>query len=145
MTALTLAFRDWLFNRNSLILLADIALFAALLNFLPYEKEVVIGLSVLIFVAVLWLTEALHVSITALLVPLLAVGLGVFPTSAALSNFANPIIFLFLGGFALAAALRAQQLDQAIADKVLLLAKRENERGGCDDVWCNRRPVDVDF
>ncbi len=123
MTALTLAFKDWLFNKNSLILIADIALFALMLNFLPFEKNVVIGLSVLVFVAILWLTEALHVSITALLVPLLAVGLGVFSTPAALANFANPIIFLFLGGFALAAALHAQKLDQAIADKVLVLAK----------------------
>ncbi|MBV7296878.1 SLC13 family permease [Enterovibrio paralichthyis] len=123
MTALTLAFKDWLFNKNSLILIADIALFALMLNFLPFDKNVVIGLSLLVFVAILWLTEALHVSITALLVPLLAVGLGVFSTPAALANFANPIIFLFLGGFALAAALHAQKLDQAIADKVLVLAK----------------------
>ncbi|MEZ9527157.1 SLC13 family permease, partial [Enterovibrio norvegicus] len=123
MTALTIAFKDWLFNKNSLILLADIALFAVLLNVLPYETDVVIGLSLLIFIAVLWLTEALHVSITALMVPVLAVGLGVFQTPAAMANFANPIIFLFLGGFALAAALHVQKLDQAIADKVLIVAK----------------------
>src|SRR5690606_36793361 len=90
---------------------------------LPVEKEVATGLSILAFVAVLWLTEAIHVSITALLVPLLAVGFGVFKTNQALSNFADPIIFLFLGGFALAAALRSQELDQAIADKVLVMAK----------------------
>ncbi|WP_325892783.1 SLC13 family permease [Grimontia sp. NTOU-MAR1] len=123
MTALTLAFKDWLFNRNSMILIADISLFVILMNVLPFEENVVIGLSMLAFIAVLWLTEALHVSITALLVPLMAVGLGVFKTPAALANFANPIIFLFLGGFALAAALHVQKLDQAIADKVLLLAK----------------------
>ncbi|MDD1780642.1 DASS family sodium-coupled anion symporter [Enterovibrio sp. ZSDZ35] len=123
MTALTLAVRDWLLNRNSLILIADIILFTLLYNFLPYENDVVIGLSLLVFIAILWLTEALHVSITALLVPLIAVGLGVFKTPAALANFANPIIFLFLGGFALAAALHVQKLDQAIADKVLVVAK----------------------
>ena len=123
MTALALTLKQWLFDRNSLILLADIALFFVLLNTLPVEKEVATGLSILAFVAVLWLTEAIHVSITALLVPLLAVGFGVFKTNQALSNFADPIIFLFLGGFALAAALRSQELDQAIADKVLVMAK----------------------
>lgn len=46
-----------------------------------------------------------------------------FNTQAALNNFSNSIIFLFLGGFALAAALHKQKLDQAIADKVLLLAR----------------------
>lgn len=122
------AFKHWLLNRKSLILLADIALLFALLEFLPFEPDVVTGLSILAFVAVLWLTEALHVSITALLVPLLAVALGVFTTPKALSNFANPIIFLFLGGFALAAALQAQKLDQVIANQVLRLAKGKMSR-----------------
>ncbi|MDO6499960.1 SLC13 family permease [Photobacterium sanguinicancri] len=123
MTALTLTLKKWLFERNSMILLADIALFAILFNTLPFEKDVVVGLSILVFVAVLWLTEAVHVSITAILVPILAVGFGIFQTPQALSNFSNPIIFLFLGGFALAAALHKQELDKAIADKVLLIAK----------------------
>ncbi|WP_293146454.1 SLC13 family permease [Moritella sp.] len=69
------------------------------------------------------MTEALHISITAILVPVLAVVFGVFDTQTALNNFSNPIIFLFLGGFALAAALHRQELDKAIADKVLVLAK----------------------
>ncbi|MDX1301714.1 DASS family sodium-coupled anion symporter [Photobacterium sp.] len=123
MTALTLTLKKWLLNRNSMIFLADIMLFAVLLNTLPFDENVVIGLSILAFVAVLWLTEAVHVSITAVIVPLLAVGFGIFQTPQALSNFANPIIFLFLGGFALAAALHKQELDKAIADKVLLIAK----------------------
>ena len=123
MTALTLTLKKWLLNRSSMIFLADIMLFAVLLNTLPFDKNVVIGLSILAFVAVLWLTEAVHVSITAIIVPLLAVGFGIFKTPQALSNFANPIIFLFLGGFALAAALHKQELDKAIADKVLLIAK----------------------
>ncbi|MGF1727284.1 SLC13 family permease [Photobacterium nomapromontoriensis] len=123
MAALSMTLRKWLLDRNSLILLADIALFTLLLNTLPFENDVVIGLSILIFVAVLWLTEALHVSITALLVPIIAVGFGVFETPQALSSFSNPIIFLFLGGFALAAALHRQELDKAIADKVLLIAQ----------------------
>ncbi|WP_023602660.1 SLC13 family permease [Aliivibrio logei] len=114
---------EWFLNKNSLIILFDVILFALLYNLLPFEREVVLGLSILIFVAILWLTEALHVSITALLVPVLAVAFGIFDTGKALSNFSNPIIFLFLGGFALAAALHRQELDKAIADKVLVLAK----------------------
>ena len=123
MTALVTTLRHWLFTRNSMILIGNFMLFALLLNTLPFESQVNTGLSILVFVAVLWLTEAIHVSITALLVPLLAVLFGVFNTPAALANFSNPIIFLFLGGFALAAALNKQELDKAIADKVLLIAK----------------------
>lgn len=123
MTALAVTLKNWFFTRNSMILNANILLFFILLNTLPFEPQVVTGISILVFVAILWLTEAIHVSITALLVPLLAVFLGVFNTQAALNNFSNSIIFLFLGGFALAAALHKQKLDQAIADKVLILAR----------------------
>ncbi|QIR06158.1 SLC13 family permease [Salinivibrio costicola] len=110
-------------DRKAWILFADIALFFALYYSLPFDPQVTTGLSLLVFIAVLWLTEAIHVSITAILVPILAVVLGVFETPAAMANFANPIIFLFLGGFALAAALQSQGLDQAIANKVLTVAK----------------------
>jgi sodium-dependent dicarboxylate transporter 2/3/5 len=114
---------EWLVNRNSIIVISDIILFTFLYHFLPFENDIVLGLCILSFVAILWLTEALHISITALLVPLLAVGFGVFNTQTALSSFSNPIIFLFLGGFALAAAMHRQELDKVIADKVLVLAK----------------------
>ncbi len=114
---------EWLTNKNSIIVILDVILFALLYNFLPFEKDVVLGLSILSFIAILWLTEALHVSITAIIVPILAVVFGIFNTQTALNNFSNPIIFLFLGGFALAAALHRQELDKAIADKVLVLAK----------------------
>lgn len=112
-----------LHHRKGLILLGDLLLFLALLMYLPYEPAVVTGLSLLIFIAILWLTEAIHVSITALLVPVLAVALGIFPTGQALGYFADPIIFLFLGGFALASALSVQGLDKAIAAQVLTLAR----------------------
>ncbi|AEX21706.1 MULTISPECIES: SLC13 family permease [Vibrio] len=123
MTALAVTLKNWFFTRNSMILNANILLFIILFNTLPFEPQVVTGISILVFVAILWLTEAIHVSITALLIPLLAVFLGVFNTQVALNNFSNSIIFLFLGGFALAAALHKQKLDQAIADKVLILAQ----------------------
>lgn len=115
--------REWFLNRNSLIVVANIALFILMYRLLPYEKDVVLGLCILTFVAVLWLTEALHVTVTAILVPVMAVLFGVFDTQTALNNFANSIIFLFLGGFALAAAMHRQGLDKVIADKVLVLAK----------------------
>lgn len=114
--------KEWFFNRNSIIILLDLLLFYAMYNFLPFEPKVVLGLSILIFIAVLWLTEALHVTVTAIFVPIMAVLFDVFDTQTALNNFANSIIFLFLGGFALAAAMRRQNLDKVIADKILLLA-----------------------
>ena len=84
---------------------------------LPYDVEARKGLALLAFIAVLWLTEALHITITALLVPILAVMMGFkdVNTTKALSTFADPVIFLFFGGFALATALHAQKLDRKLA------------------------------
>ncbi|MGF1765539.1 SLC13 family permease [Aliivibrio kagoshimensis] len=113
---------EWFFNKNSIIILLDLLLFYLMYNYLPFEPKVVLGLSILAFIAVLWLTEALHVTVTAIFVPIIAVLFDVFDTQTALNNFANSIIFLFLGGFALAAAMRRQNLDKVIADKILVLA-----------------------
>lgn len=109
--------------RNGVILILDIILFFALLAFLPFDPKANKGLALLAFVAVLWLTEALHVTITALLVPILAIGLGLVTSKEALATFADPTIFLFFGGFALAAALHIQQLDRMIANNIMALAR----------------------
>lgn len=110
-------------STKSIIVVANILLMIMLNLTLPFEPDVVKGLSILIFISILWLTEALHVSLTALLVPILAIGFGVLPTPKAVSQFANPIIFMFLGGFALAAALNRQGLDTVIANKVVSSVK----------------------
>ncbi|MGX2967288.1 DASS family sodium-coupled anion symporter [Ursidibacter sp. B-7004-1] len=109
--------------RNGAILIIDIILFFSLLAFLPFEPMANKGLALLAFVAVLWLTEALHVTITALLVPILSIGLGLVSSKEALATFADPTIFLFFGGFALATALHIQQLDRMIANKIMAMAR----------------------
>jgi len=110
-------------NKRVIILISAVILFFVLLNTLPFDKNANGGLALLALVAILWLTEALHVTITALIVPLLAIFLGLVKTSTALATFADPNIFLFFGGFALATALHIQQLDKMIANKIMALAK----------------------
>ncbi|MDC9582105.1 DASS family sodium-coupled anion symporter [Xenorhabdus sp. PR6a] len=111
-------------NKRGLIILAlDIILLVVLLKFLPYGEKANAGLALMAFVGVLWLTEAIHVTITALCIPILAVGMGLLNTGDALKSFANPIIFLFFGGFALATALHIQGLDRLIANRLLMLAR----------------------
>lgn len=110
-------------HKNGIIFILDIVLFFVLLNVLPYEPKASSGLALLAFVAVLWLTEALHVTVTALLVPLLAIALDLVSTKQALVAFADPTIFLFFGGFSLATALHIQKLDKMIANKIMALAR----------------------
>ena len=84
-------------NKSVIILISAVILFFVLLYTLPFDRNANSGLALLALVAVLWLTEALHVTITALIVPLLAIFLGLVNTSTALATFADPNIFLFFG------------------------------------------------
>jgi len=108
--------------RRAGILLFSVLVALGLMLWLPYEPQTNKGIALLALVAILWLTEAIHITITALMVPILAIVLGLVETKPALQHFANPTIFLFFGGFALATALSVQGLDKYIAHKVLSLA-----------------------
>lgn len=89
----------------------------------PVEPMVQKGLFVLLLIGGLWLSEALHLTTTALLVPILAVALGLLDVKTALAAFADPIIALFFGGFVIASALRRQGLDLLLASRITALAK----------------------
>jgi sodium-dependent dicarboxylate transporter 2/3/5 len=71
--------------------------------------------AIMALVIVLWITEALPLAITAILGPCLAVVFGVTSGRAALAPFADPIIFLFIGGFMLAQAMFVHGVDRRIA------------------------------
>ncbi len=107
-----------------------ITIIAAIVSFgvyfvLPYDTNANKGLSILLFVAILWFTEAIHITVTALMVPVLAVMFKIpeMNTKTVLASFADPIIYVFFGGFALAAAMHIQRLDQKIATWVIALSR----------------------
>ncbi len=66
-----------------------------------------------------WITEAIPLPVTALLGPALAVVLGVAPPKEVFGPFGDPVIFLFLGSFMLAEALRVHQMDRRLALVIL--------------------------
>lgn len=116
-------------NKRGLIILAfDLLLFFALLQWLPFNPQENRGLALLVFVGILWLTEAFHITVTALLVPVFAIGLNVLNTKAAFAPFSEPIIFMFFGGFVIAAVLNIQKIDLWIANHVIRLAKGNLKR-----------------
>lgn len=120
-------------HRNYIIIACDVLLFLAMLKWLPVEPEVARGLAVLTFIGILWLTEALHVTVTSLLVPVLAMLMGILPGAKALSGFADPTIFLFFGGFALAGALHEQKIDNLAGGKNPPNGPRESGDGSDSD------------
>ena len=114
-------FKKIISNRFTIII-SSFALFFTLLNYLPFDHKINSGFSILALVGILWLTEAVHLSISSLLIPVLAVGLGIFDTKTALANFGHPVIYLFLGGFIIASALSSQNIDKYLAKKILNLS-----------------------
>jgi sodium-dependent dicarboxylate transporter 2/3/5 len=78
-----------------------------------------------IWMAIWWATEAIPVAVTAFLPLVVFEPLGVATIGSAASHYANPIIYLFLGGFMLALALERWNLHRRIALAIL-------ERTGTD-------------
>ncbi|MCW8834322.1 MAG: DASS family sodium-coupled anion symporter [Colwellia sp.] len=107
-------------NRKQVINIL-IAIFVAFLVAFSIDAQPSVqqGMGIFVAIAWLWITQALPISTTALLIPILAMASGLLSASQAFENFANPVIFLFMGGFALAAALQKYSLDQLFANKML--------------------------
>ncbi len=111
--------------RGLVIAIVATLISAVLYQILPYDSDVNKGLTILAFVAIMWFTEAVHITVTALIVPLFAILFKIpdMDTKAALAGFADPIIYVFFGGFALATALHMQKLDRKIAVWLISLSR----------------------
>lgn len=72
-------------------------------------------LSIMTLVALWWITEPIPIPVTSLLGPTLCVVFGVVKMKEAFAAFANPMIFLFMGGFIIAKAMMVNGLDKRIA------------------------------
>jgi len=110
-------------SRSALTLLLCLAAGVLTYTLVHGPSPLRLGMGLFALIASLWITQALPLSATALLVPALAALTGMLTVKDALAAFAQPVIFLFLGGFALASALTRHGLDRALALQVLKLAR----------------------
>ncbi|MEA1903715.1 MAG: SLC13 family permease [Actinomycetota bacterium] len=88
----------------------------------PQDSAVVLAL--LGFVVVLWVTEALPLFVTSLLIPVVLVFSGIAEAADATTPFFNPIIVLFFAGFLMAEAMQRSGLDHRIAVSITARAGR---------------------
>ncbi|KAI0394620.1 SPX-domain-containing protein [Xylariaceae sp. FL0594] len=124
----------WLFGSTMMTILGIVAIFLVLLLVPIMEKqEQQACLAMLVFVSLLWATEAIPLFVTSLLIPFLCVVLRVVrspdaphkrldskdATNYIFSAMWTPVIMLLLGGFTVAAALSKCRIDKRIATFVL--------------------------
>ncbi len=90
--------------------------------FFPTGLEPQIGrmIGVLALCAIWWGTEAISIYATALLPGALLPLLGILPLQEALAQYANKLIFLFLGGFLIARAMMKWGIDRRMALGILV-------------------------
>jgi sodium-dependent dicarboxylate transporter 2/3/5 len=74
-----------------------------------------------VFVAALWITEAIPIPVAALVGAALCVLEGIAPPRTVFAPFADPVVFLFIGSFILARAMFEHGLDRRIAISILAL------------------------
>ena len=103
-------------------LIAGPMVFASMLLLSPAEGMPVTAwrtAAVGVLMAIWWITEAIPIPATALLPLVLFPLLGVATIAQTTSPYANPVIYLFLGGFLLAMALESCGLHRRLALSIL--------------------------
>lgn len=108
------------FSKKAGLFLGPI-LFLIILNFpveLVSEKGDAV-IAVALWMVIWWVTEAVSISVTALLPLLLFPILGIMSVGDVGANYGSPIIFLFFGGFILALALEKVNLHKRIALNII--------------------------
>lgn len=110
-------------NSKKIGLIFGPLLFLIVIN-LPFELvsqngDAVIGVA--LWMVTWWITEAVSISVTALLPLILFPLLKIMPIAEVGANYGSPIIFLFFGGFVLALALEKVNLHKRIALTIVRL------------------------
>lgn len=109
-------------SRRTIGLVAGIAVFAGMLFMDPpagMPPKAWITAAVGILMAVWWVLEAIPIPATSLIPLLLFPLLGVKSMNAAAAPYANPLIFMFFGGFILALAMERWNLQRRMALNII--------------------------
>lgn len=115
-------------NKQLLKILLGPLLFALCLLIGDAGHEQVRMLGVIVWMLTWWITSAIPIGATALLPIVLFPLLGILDLTSTTINYANPIIFLFFGGFILGLAIEKWNLHRRIALNILHLSGEKPKR-----------------
>jgi len=105
------------YKKIALGFIIGIGVFVVALNIFDTTQASLLG--IIAFLVTLWTNEGLPLAVVSLLPIILFPSFGILSTEATSTNYAHPIIYLFLGGFMLAIAVEKSNLHTYIADKIL--------------------------
>lgn len=94
-------------------------IFTNLPNLIPENENANSVIAVALWMVIWWITEAVSISVTALLPLILFPVLNIMSITDVGANYGSPIIFLFFGGFVLALALEKVNLHKRIALSII--------------------------
>jgi len=100
-------------------LLLALITFGGMLLFFTFQQAAMVAIIVLM--VALWTNEGLPLAVVSLLPIILFPAAGILTTKETTVNYANPIIYLFLGGFLIAIAVEKTGLHKVIANRMLAL------------------------
>ena len=109
-------------SKNVFVVVGAALFFGFLFGYDPVPDRPVVGrtLAVAVLMAFYWLTEALPMSATALIPVVAFPMMGVLNASEVAPLYINNIMFLFIGGFLLAAGMERWELHRRIALRIII-------------------------
>jgi sodium-dependent dicarboxylate transporter 2/3/5 len=100
---------------------------AAIENSLPtFAPQLALG--TMFWMVVWWVTECVPLGIAGLVAPIVFTLSGILSIDDAVHNFADPIIWIFIAGFILAASFQRWGLDRRIAYSLAMLYRGSNAK-----------------
>lgn len=116
--------------RRPIAILSGILLFALFIMFNPFHLtgSAIKVAAIAALMITWWVTEAMPMPVVALLPLLLFPLLGICKIDEAAAPYANPIIFLFLGGFMIGLAIEKWNLHKRIALNIVRLTGTSGDR-----------------
>ncbi len=105
-------------NIKTIGLWVGLAAFLLLLVIPPPEGLNPVGMrmaAVAALMAIWWITDAVHIAVTALLPLALFPLLGIMKSQPVAANYSNHLVYLYVGGFVIALAMERWDLHKRIA------------------------------
>jgi len=92
----------------------------------PFSPQIALG--TMVWMVIWWITECVPLGFTSLLAPFIFITSGILTVNQALPKFSDPIIWIFISGFVLAAAFKKCGLDKRIAYRLATFYKGNNPK-----------------